>query len=613
MTQKNLSPRQYRWVELLNEFIFVIEYIPGETNVLADALSRIYSDEPSGVVRSPSELIPEDSESDGEIPVVSGRDMSSNLSSPVYTGSTVVLEAGVRRSKRLANLKNSEDRGKEVHLTAPISSASKGKGGRRPKATESKPNLNGLKATSGEEEEAKSGGDAFPREVALQLEVNQPRSFAEILPENSIHELETSTAPLLTEIISEGDPGFAIPDQLKGKYSEDKFFREIIQRPMHFKDFMVSEGLIFFVKDHRKVLCVPDIKIENRSAREIIITHAHSILAHLGARKTLFYLRDNVWWPNMIKDVTDYCNSCTLCAMSKPSNQKPMGLLRTLEVPTYPWQAIGIDFVGPLPASRNRHGEFDAICVIIDHLTSMVHLVSTKITYGAKDMAEIIFDEVYKRHGLPERIISDRDVLFTAIFWRELHRLLGVELRLSSSYHPQTDGATERANRTMTQMLRQCVSLSQKDWVSKLPAIEYAMNCARSDTTGFSPFYLNYGRMPRPLIWEVKSEFPGVRKFAERMKEAIMTAHDEIIEARVKQTIQANRNCRPSDFKVGQLVYLSTKNLKLPKNRARKLTPKFISPFSILEVLESGATYKLELSLEFKKNAELICHFMLRY
>jgi transposase InsO family protein len=114
-----------------------------------------------------------------------------------------------------------------------------------------------------------------------------------------------------------------------------------------------------------------------------------------------------------------------------------------------------------------------------------------------------------------QRIISDRNSLFTSTFWKELHSLLGTELRLSSAYHPQTDGATERANRTMTQMLRQCVSPDQKDWVQRLPAIELAMNTAQLDTTGFSPFFLNYGQMPRTLVWDVQTEYPGVRKFAQ--------------------------------------------------------------------------------------------------
>ena len=151
-----------------------------------------------------------------------------------------------------------------------------------------------------------------------------------------------------------------------------------------------------------------------------------------------------------------------------------------------PWQAIGVDFDGPLPSSSNRNGS-SIICVIIDHLTSMVHLVPTRQNYKAKDIAEVLFETVYKLHGLPERIISDRDSYFTSVFWDELHKLIGVELRMSTSFHPQTDGATERANRTMTTMLRQAVEPHQRDWVAKLPAIEFALNSARSESTGYSP------------------------------------------------------------------------------------------------------------------------------
>ena len=103
--------------------------------------------------------------------------------------------------------------------------------------------------------------------------------------------------------------------------------------------------------------------------------------------------------------------------MTKSVPAQPLGLLRPLLVPHCPWQYIGIDFVGPLLGLSNRHGEFDMICVIIDQLTSMVHLVPTKQTYGAIETAEVIFEHVYKLHGLPEHIISNRDSLFTSTFW----------------------------------------------------------------------------------------------------------------------------------------------------------------------------------------------------
>ena len=172
---------------------------------------------------------------------------------------------------------------------------------------------------------------------------------------------------------------------------------------------------------------------------------------------------------------------------------------------------------------------------------------------------------------------------------------------MSSAFHPQTDGATERANRTVTQMIRQCVSPNQKDWVTKLPAIEFAINSARSSTTGFSPFQLNYGRNPSPMIWQNQEEFPGVRKFAEQMKMAIMSAHNSIIVARIVNTVQANRKRNMASYKVGDLVYLSTKNISLPKGRARKLAPKYLGPFEISKILKEGATYQLDLSDELLK------------
>ncbi|KAG8926639.1 hypothetical protein FRC01_008570 [Tulasnella sp. 417] len=169
------------------------------------------------------------------------------------------------------------------------------------------------------------------------------------------------------------------------------------------------------------------------------------------------------------------------------------------------------------------------------------------------------------------------------------------------AYHPQTDGATEHANKTMVQMIRQCISPDQKNWAIKLPGIEFAMNSARSETTGFSPFFLNYGRTPSPMIWDHESEYPGVCEFALRMKEAIMTAHDAVIAARVQQTHYANKRHHHAEFAEGDLVYLSTENLNLPKGRSRKLVPRYIGPYKINKVKSPGASFELELPIELQR------------
>jgi hypothetical protein len=173
---------------------------------------------------------------------------------------------------------------------------------------------------------------------------------------------------------------------------------------------------------------------------------------------------------------------------------------------------------------------------------------------------------------------------------------------MSSAYHPQTDGSTERANRTVTQMLRQCINDKQTDWVAKLPAIEFAINSARSESTGYSPFFLNSGRMPRPMIWNSapQSEYPSIRNFAQQKRLAIMSAHDSIIAARVKQTRNANRKRQAAPFQEKDLVYLSSKNITFPKGLARKLIPKFIGPYRILKDF-GNHSYKIDLPSNLKQ------------
>ena len=562
--QRVLSPRQHRWLDVLNEFEFEIEYIPGETNGFADALSRIYSDEPKGTVRAESEYV-----NDVDEPIRGKRPKTH----PIYVDAALisVMNAEVRRSSRLAekpelNYKETRDRK--------------------------------VKVVDEGEDESPTAVQEFPERVETDNESDE--TFIEDPLRDLMHtskDLEGSNK--LFRTIGNRDEPF--PECLKGRYKEDPMFKPILENPSNFTNFEIKNDLIFFRSEGVTRLAIPDVKVNGQSIREVIIRQGHSILAHLGGHKTVIYLRDQVWWKSMVQDVTDYCKACPTCATSKSPTEKPRGLLKTMPVPTHPWQYIGIDFVGLLPESSNRNGSYDMICVIIDLLTAMVHLVPTRQTCKAVDMAELIFDSVFKLHGLPERIISDRDSLFTSHFWKKLNSLLNIELRLSSAFHPQTDGATERANRTMTQMLRQCVGPKQKDWATKLPAIEFAMNSARSSTTGFTPFFLNYGRNPSPLVWKGEEVYPGVRQFADNMKEAIMSAHDAIIASRVQHTVQANRKRIPATFQEGDLVYLSTKNISLPKGRARKLAPKYLGPFPITKVIKEGTTYQLGLSDELIK------------
>ena len=211
----------------------------------------------------------------------------------------------------------------------------------------------------------------------------------------------------LLNIVSQSLHGIDLPTELHGQYNQDPAFQPIIAQPKDFRNFEVDGQLIYLKRQGGRVLCIPKIVINGRNAREIVISEAHSMLAHLGAGKTLDYLRDHVWWKDMVSDVRAFCKTCHTCKISKPSNQKPYSLLNPLSVPSYPWESIGMDFVSPLPESGNQDGLYDLITVVICLLTSMVHLIPSRTNYNASQLAELMFKNIYILHGLPKNIISD--------------------------------------------------------------------------------------------------------------------------------------------------------------------------------------------------------------
>jgi hypothetical protein len=367
---------------------------------------------------------------------------------------------------------------------------------------------------------------------------------------------------------------------IKDGYTDDAMTKMILANPEHHaKSFAVKDGVIWTCnKEKKKVIVVP----RKQDLITQILTQAHSIVGHMGDKRTLSYAQRWYWWPQMAKSTEAFCKTCESCQRSKGPTKKPSGKLHPLPIPTKPWDSIGMDFVGPFPESKG----YDYLWVVICRMTSMVHLipVTTKVT--ANELSWIYLREVVRLHGLPKSIVSDRDSKFTARWWRELHRLLGAKLLMSTSYHPQTDGQTERTIRTVSQILRSVIQPDQKNWAEKIDMVEFAINSSVAETTGYAPFELNGGYMPS-MIREMRSDenvAPGIKAFAQSALQKLADAHDAIIETRVFQTELANkRRGEEPTIAIGDLVYLSTKNLNIPKNRARKLCPKYIGPYKIVE------------------------------
>ncbi|KAG2909580.1 hypothetical protein PC115_g13206 [Phytophthora cactorum] len=227
-------------------------------------------------------------------------------------------------------------------------------------------------------------------------------------------------------------------------------------------------------------------------ARIIHEFHDSPSAGHLGREKTFATLSRDFYWPHMYKWVRKWVRSCEACQRVKPapSRQAP---LRPLPVARGAWDSVSMDFVFGLPCDvQGRTG----ILVFVDRFSKMVHLTPVAASITATQTAAIFVDTVYRHHGLPTSIVSDRDPRFTAAFWSELFMSLGTRLLMSTAAHPETDGQTERVNRVLEDVLRSYAT-SFKSWSSFLPMVEFVLNNAEHASTGLTPFYVNYGRHSR--------------------------------------------------------------------------------------------------------------------
>ena len=191
---------------------------------------------------------------------------------------------------------------------------------------------------------------------------------------------------------------------------------------------------------------------------------------------------------------------------------------------------------------KNWDTSFNFITVVIDLFTTMVHLILSCTSYTTKEVAELVFEHIYKHHGMPRAIISNCNSLFMSLLWLHLHRLIESQLKMSSTYHPEADRAIEPVNHTIVQMLQQYIGNKQKDWIAKLPAIEFVINLSQSESTSYASFFLNSGGIPRFMVWNTtpKTKYPRVHVFVQRLKSALMAAHDSILAAKIKQTHTPN-------------------------------------------------------------------------
>jgi transposase InsO family protein len=212
--------------------------------------------------------------------------------------------------------------------------------------------------------------------------------------------------------------------------------------------------------------------------------HETPIGGHSGFLRTYRHVAENLYWVGMQKTIGDYVRACDICQRHKYETTTPGGLLQPLPIPNAVWEDISIDFITGLPKSKG----FEAVLVVVDRLSKYSHFILMKHPYTAKTVAEAFVREVIRLHGVPNSIVSDRDPLFVSHFWRELFKMQGTTLRMSTSYHPETDGQTEVINRCLESYLRCFAAEQPKTWASWVPWAEYWYNTTYHVSVGKSPF-----------------------------------------------------------------------------------------------------------------------------
>ncbi|GJW49621.1 putative reverse transcriptase domain-containing protein [Tanacetum coccineum] len=235
--------------------------------------------------------------------------------------------------------------------------------------------------------------------------------------------------------------------------------------------------------------------------RDLIMHESHKskYSIHLGSDKMYQDLKKLYWWPNMKAEIATYVSKCLTYAKVKVKNQKMSGLLIQLEIPQWKWENITMDFVTKLPKTETGQ---DTIWVIVDRLTKSAHFLPMREEDILEKLTRQYLKEIVSRHEVPISIISDRDGKFTSHFWKSPHKALGTRFDMSTTYHPQTDGQSEKTIQTLEDMLGAYVLDFGKGWDKQLPLVDFSYNNSYYTSIKTAPFEALYGRNCRsPIYW----------------------------------------------------------------------------------------------------------------
>lgn len=370
--------------------------------------------------------------------------------------------------------------------------------------------------------------------------------------------------------------------------------KQVIQ---NFKDAVTNERIsrvlqLFEINDnilyYEGLICVP-----RKNIKDIMdLAHDNMVSGHFGYTKTLARL-SAYHWKNKAMDVFDYCRGCTTCQQNKDGRSKPLGEPQPLELPNRRWGSISMDFITHLPTTSSG---YDCITTFVDRFSKRVRLVPSLSTDSATGLADCFLTHIFRLHWLPDSLVSYRDPKFTSRFCKHLMHCCGIQLKMSTSRHPQTDGSTEIMNRMIGNYLRCYCAFHQTNWDTLLTSAEFAYNSAKIESLGMSPFEADLGWKPRAPLDIISSRddehLPTVTEFRKHLEATFRSATFAHRLAQARQSAYNSKKYSPPSYTVGDDVYLSRKLFTDSSSAARpsqKLSVRKIGPFKVTEIINQNA------------------------
>ncbi|MBW0577936.1 hypothetical protein O181_117651 [Austropuccinia psidii MF-1] len=411
------------------------------------------------------------------------------------------------------------------------------------------------------------------------------QNFHQVLKQDGIQ--ESRFFSIKVEIFSD------LVDKIQKEVWQDKDYKEVLKqlaRGESVPDYSLEpQAKLLLFKD---ILVIPSN--EELQLNTLQKRHDSPLAGHPGQEKTLKLIKRDFYWAGMNQFIKEHVSSCQQCPRNKNIHHKKFGLLKPLSILSGPWNSLSMDFITQLPFSNN----FDSILVVVDRFSKMAIFISTYGTITTLHLAQIFISHVFSKHGLPVSIVSGRGSLFVSSFWTQLCQQLKISRDLSTAFHSETGGQTERVSQILEQYFWIYVSYHQDDWYTWLPLAEFAYNNAEHSSTKQSPFFTIYGRNPSFDSIHISQDSPA-GKLSTKLQSVQQVVKEELeSEIRRFKKYEDRNRAIPPYFQHGEKVWLGSNNINT-KRTTKKLSERWLRPFEVLKKIGSHA-YHLKLPQQWK-------------